>query len=348
VVETTAGESAGPPPQHDEAAREEALAPVLERLAALGERSSIVQAFARSALRRVTDAQLRAADPASVAAALADAFAFVDRRRPGYISVRLTDPDVVVDGSRPTGTVVEVACEDRRFIVSTVAEELHRLGYTVVRSLHPVFGCERGAEGPLAAIIPARTAEHKESFLQAELAERVGPQARLALVQALRSVLVDVFAATRDEDAMRDRIASMAAETRAAAGARYPTDDVVEAADFLDWLLEDNFVIAGCGDVRTGATGVELVEALGMLADPDAPLRRVPPDLGPPEELLRICATAQVSTVHRQVPMHRIEVARVGAGGEVAGVSWIVGVLSRKANSEPSGASSRTAASCRR
>ena len=341
MVETTEPESADPPPEgDDDASLDLALAPVLAHLGGLGGRAPLVRDFARSALRRVSHAQLRSADPVATAAAVTDAFSFVDRRRPGQVSVRARDPDVVLDGSHAVGTIVEVACDDRRFIVSTVTEELHRLGYDVVRTLHPVLGCERGPDGALVAILPARTAGHKESFLQTELAEKLDPGARRALVAAVRRVMADVFAATRDEGAMRQRVAAVAEEIRAGARRRYPEDDVTEAADFLEWLLDGNFVIVGCSDLPAATTGDgeppadQVVDALGVLADPDAPLRRVPPELSP--ELLRISGTAEVSTVHRQVPMHRVDVVRVGPAGEVVGVFRVVGVLSRQAASHPS------------
>jgi NAD-specific glutamate dehydrogenase len=80
---------------------------------------------------------------------------------------------------------VEVSCQDRQFIVSSVTEELRRLGHRVVRELHPVFGCERDASGRLTAIVPARPAAWRESFLQVELADRVPMSARPAVAAAL-------------------------------------------------------------------------------------------------------------------------------------------------------------------
>ncbi len=184
MVETTGPESGDPPPEDDEASLDLALAPVLTHFRELGDPAGLARDFARSALRPAPRAQLRSADPVITAAALAEAFGFVDHRRAGEVSVRARDADVVLDGSHAVGTVVELACEDRRFIVSTVTLELHRLGYGVVRTLHPVLGRERGPDGAPVAIEPARTADHKESFLQAELPEKVGPGVQRALVAA--------------------------------------------------------------------------------------------------------------------------------------------------------------------
>jgi len=318
-----------------------ALAPILEHLELLSARSPLVAAFARAVLHRVPPELLEMADPASTAAALADAFAFVDERRPGETGVRTLDPDVTLDGRSPEGTVVDVTCEDRQFIVSSVREELHRLGHDAVRSLHPVLGCERGPDGRLVAVLPVRGAARQESFLRVELGDRVGPEARVALVGSISRVLADVFTVTGDHDAMRDRVTAMIADTSSNAGLRYRADEVGEATDLLEWLLDGNFVLEGCCDLpldrpEPGAGGDEpgVVHALGLLGRPDAPLLRRPAGAGH-RHLLHVAGTAELSTVHRQVPMHCIDIARVVPSGDVAGVFRIVGVLSHRANAEP-------------
>ena len=334
----------GDPPAADEgAALDPALLAILDHVAGSGDRPDLRKDFARAVLRRVPPRQLHAADPASTAAVLTEAFQFVDSRRPDEIGVRVADPAAAPDGLRPEGTVLQVTCEDRQFIVTSVAEELHRLGHTIVRTLHPVLGCERGPDGRLAAVVPVRSAPHRESFLHVELAGRVDPGARVDLVHAVQRVMADVFAVTGHHDAMRTRIAAVAAATRTAARLRFPDDEVTEAADFLQWLLEDNFVLAGSCELRTAAPDagpraqqVEVFDALGLLARPDSPMRpTAPADAAPPDRLLTVSRTAQMSTVHRQVPMQCIDVTRVGAHGEVTGVFRVVGVLSNKAGAEP-------------
>jgi len=266
----------------------------------------------------VPPAQLESADPEAVAAAVAGAFDFVDSRAPGEVEVRLVDPEVALDGSPPAGTILEVSCEDRQFIVTTVKEELHQLGQRVARLMHPVFGSERTAEGRLAAVLPARDAIHRDSLLQVELGGRFPAGAHRALVDAIRSVLRDVFAATDDFIAMREQVAAVAAEVREHAGRRYAADEVLEAADLLHWLLDDNFVLLGT--VRDG-------ERLGIGFP--APAEEST------ESLLRLTRTAQTSRVHRQVPMHRIDVVEVDGRGEATGAFRVVGVFSDRANAEP-------------
>ena len=334
-----------------EPALDAALAPVLDRLVATaGPRGPLVARFARAVLRRVPPAQLAEADPVAVAAAVADSFAFVDARAPDRIGVRLVEPELALDGARPTGTVVEVSCEDRPFIVTTVMGELQRLGHPVVRDLHPIYGSERDAAGRLVAVLPARPAVHRESFVQVEVAGRIPPGERPAVEEALRAVLDDVFAATGDYPAMREQLCALADRLRRGDPGPFPAEEVAEVADLLEWLLGGNFVLAGC--CRYPAGGGEPMAALGVLARPDAALRRIPPPR--PGELLRVVRSGEVSRVHRQVPMHCLDVGEPGAadgragpadGGDHmavgsadggGGLFRVVGVFTAKANAEPS------------
>ena len=314
------GESAG----EDDRRTDGFLAPVLERLGP-SDRSAPVRAFGRAVLRRVPAAQLALADPGEVAAAVADSFRFVDSRPPDGIRVRIFEPEVALDGGSPAGSVVEVSCQDRQFIVSSVTAELRRLGHRVVRELHPVFGGERDAAGRLSAVVPARPAAWRESFLQVELADRIPGPVRPAVVAALRLMLADVFAATGDYGAMRSLVTEAAAGARASAG-RFPADEAEEAADLLEWLLDGNFVLSGCCRFL-GQDGV-VTDALGVLSRTGAVLR-VPTPAPEPAVPLRIVRTAEISTVHRQVPMHCIDVL------EQEAVFRVVGVFTAKANAEP-------------
>ncbi|MEW6155403.1 MAG: NAD-glutamate dehydrogenase domain-containing protein [Actinomycetota bacterium] len=288
-----------------------------------GDRTAVREAFARAVLRR---APAGTAEVREVSDAVADAFGFVDARLPGEIAVRVTDPPALVDGAAPAGSVVEVSGEDRQFIVTTVREELHRLGQRTVRLHHPVFGAERGPDGRLAAVTAARGADRRESFLQVELADRVAPEARGQVVEALGRVLADVAAATDDHLAMQRAVARAAERVRRAGSAgeaRAEAAEAAEAAALLEWLLEDNFVLLGTCRLLAGGPA----ETLGVLARPGAPLLAAPPDNR--GGVLRVTATAERSTVHRQVPIHRVDVADEG------GAFRVVGVFSTKAMAAP-------------
>ncbi|MBW3662630.1 MAG: NAD-glutamate dehydrogenase [Actinobacteria bacterium] len=346
MIETT-------PVSAHSSAGEERLEELLARVhdAAPQERADLVHAFAQMALRRVPAGQLAAADPETTASQILAAFTFADERTPGDLAVRVFTPEVALDGWSDPGTVIEINVEDRPFLLSTVTEELHARGHDVVRMLHPIFGVVRGDDGRLEEVLPARTASTRESFLHLELDTVLDDETTDSLYDALREVLGDALAATGDYEQMRDRIEAAAAATRESAPRRYDPDEAAEAADLLEWLLEENFVLLGIREyeVTHGADGrtIHVIpgSGRGILRREETSTYAEPVAESEMEselahrafegELLNISRTNRLSTVHRRTRMDYVGVKRVDEHGRVAGEFRIVGLFTRKAYAEP-------------
>jgi glutamate dehydrogenase len=293
--------------------------------------------FAAAVLRREgVDASVAASGP--VVAAYLDAFAFVDARKPGEIAARLLDAEVpALDGGRPVGTVIQLACDDRDFIVTSLTEELHRAGVRPVRVLAASFGCTRSAEtGRVEEIGPARGADHAEGFIELELDARLDGGRAASVLARVRSVLESVFRTTDDQDAMRDLVARAAARTRRTAGARFDAHEVRESTALTDWLLDGHAVLLGACrfPVQDGLIGdVDERTCLGLLRDPRSALRRPPSAM--PDALISASRVAEISPVHRQVPMQRFDLVLVDDAGEIDGVGRLVCVFTRQAEAAP-------------
>ncbi len=312
-------------------------APVVEavRKAAPRPGSSLATRFAELVLGRLRSSELAVAVERAdqLAKALVELFARVDGRKPGEVLVSLRDPGfVLLDGSRAEGSVLEVLSDDRPFIVTSVTEELFRLGYRVVRMQHPVLGSSRSESGRLTRLRRARHAPHRESIVQLELDSTIPPARAGYVTDCVERVLEDVLLATRDHEAMEAAMREAAACLRA--------DGEAEAAALLEWLGADHWVALGCcsylpepsanlGD----AAVVRLDQGLGLLAEPGGPLRQPVPDpLDAPVVL--VARTTELSRVHRRVPIHRIDVA-VSCDRDRRRVFRVVGVFTRAADSEP-------------
>jgi glutamate dehydrogenase len=312
-----------------------------------GERAPLAEQLARAAYRRVIDSPLRDVSPDVAAQRIAAAAAFMGQRTPGSLAIRLSDP--------PTdrGTVVEINVEDSPFLLTTVQEELARMGLEPVDLLHPIVGCERDEAGGIRAITSARGAARRESYMRLALPRRLTEQEKAGIEERLRAVLTDALAATRDFKAMVERVGEVTYETRASAGSRYPPDDVDEALALLRWLLDDHLILLGYREydllrtdeglaaaVRRGSgLGVLRDEASSSLAHP-VPVERLPAELRERVEhgeLLVVSRTNRRSTVHRQVRMVYVGVKKVSGEGAVAGEHRFLGLFGQKAYSEPAG-----------
>ena len=315
------------------------------------DRPEVLAEFAQATLRRIPDSQLRNADPQAAARRILQAFEAIDRRRDDEVAIRMTVPTTGLDGRPRATTVIEVASEDRPFLLSTVVDELERRGYRVTRALHPIVGVERADDGRVTRILPARTAERRESLLHLELDDRVPDDRVDELRSELNRLVDDVMVATRDFAEMRARIEAVAQELHDGDWPHTDPDEALEAADLLEWLLDGNllllgvreYALVGSGDDR--AIQVVAGSGLGLLADESGsryaepvriadlpePLRERAAD--PP--LLTVTRTTRLSTVQRRVRMEYFGLVRRDEEGRPDREVRLLGLFTRKGLAEP-------------
>ena len=314
------------------------------------ERRETIAAFARSYLRRLGDDEISAAPPEELYGLVRSTFDFVDGRRLQPWVVRVFDPDAATDGFTSQGTILETNVDDSPFFVDSVTEELTSRNLAVRRILHPVIGTSRDEEGRLERVSSARDASHRESVMHFELDRHVSEATRADLEDRVRGILRDVRLVVRDFEPMQDRAHHMLEMARQAA-VRYSPQEVGETVDFLDWLLQLNFVFLGYREYELYDTpdgrAIRAVpgSGLGILADVsrstfadttlldslEPGLRRRIED----GDLLVFSKTNSYSTVHRRARMDYIGVRRVSADGEIVGEARMIGLFTSKAYMEP-------------
>ena len=274
----------------------------------------------------------------------------MDGRRLQPWVVRAFNPEVSRDGFTAPGTILETNVDDSPFLVDSVTEELTARNLVVRRILHPVIGTSRDEEGRLERVSSARDASHRESVMHFELDRRLADASRADLEERVKTILRDVRLVVRDFEPMQDRAHHMLELARLAA-VRYSPQEVGETVDFLDWLLQLNFVFLGYREY-------ELVGHAGRACDPGGsrqrsrhPVGRQPLDVLRNDaarfarsrtprriedgDLLVFSKTNAYSTVHRRARMDYIGVRQVSADGEIVGEARMIGLFTSKAYMEP-------------
>ncbi|MEO3475595.1 NAD-glutamate dehydrogenase domain-containing protein [Roseomonas sp. CAU 1739] len=323
--------------------REEVLRAAAEALAA---QAPALPADATDLLRAlhaaVPTAELAATPPEALATAAASLYGFAADRAPGTAKVRIL-PAGPGSGPRP---VAEIVTDDMPFLVDTVLSALALHGRAVASLLHPVLRVRRDPAGRLLALDPA--ASTRESMMRVTLGAAgpvlSGAAARPAealdrLEQALAGALIDVRAATAAFPTMLDLLHTAESEVAAPGSA-----DAEEAAAFLHWLAEDNFVLLGHRRFALAADGAIAIvpeENLGLLRDPAVPVFDALRDLSaiPPAVRATLAHPTPVavakanmrSTVHR--PQHADVVATriFDADGNVIGGRLFLGLFAAAA-----------------
>ncbi len=298
-------------------------------------------------------AELAAQPPEALADATASLWSLAVRRQPGEALVRVTTP--------PAGSAVaEIITDDMPFLVDsamaalatghpakTAAGALPAVssGRVVRQLLHPVAAIRRDAAGTLLDWSDSPAPDSvRESWMRIEFTGTGGcaGNGAAALEEALRRTMADVRAANRDHAAMRALVEQAAAEVAAR-----PLPEGRTAAEFLHWLLDDNFVLLGHRRVMVGGDGpadtlsVAAEENLGLLRDPAvaafdtlADLQAAPPAIRAAllEPVPLAVAKANLrSTVHRAAHGDAVVTRIFDASGAVMGVRVFFGLFAATA-----------------
>ena len=315
------------------------------------DRPEVLVDFARSVLRRIDPNEVRLADPDAAVRRLYDAFESVDDRSPDEIHVNVLRPPTTLDGRTPGPSVIEASCADRPFLLSTLTDELERRGYRIERTWHPILGVRRDGEGRITAIEPARTAQQRESLVHIEVQPAIAPEEDGELTSALTELIVDVFQATDDFEPMRQRLRELSSELREGQWPHTSREELEEAADLVDWLLNGNLLLLGIRTYRfDGPPGEEVVQAepgtgLGLLRNiersryaqpvPVASLDESIRNRLPETPLVTVTRSTRPSTVQRRVRMEYFAFMKRGKDGRPERETRILGLFTRSALAQP-------------
>jgi glutamate dehydrogenase len=317
--------------------------------------SALLEDFARAMLRRIPPAQIEAGGPAWMADAVLRAFRLLRTRHPDERKIAVHEID---DPETDVGTVLLVVTTDRPFLLSSVNAEIADQDLDVVRSIHPIIGTVRDDDGRLVAIRPVREVTERESLIHVELRPQLTEEEQGHLEERIRLVIDDVLAATSDYLPMRERVAELLDSVRAApAEPEERTESIPEAnpdevAEFIEWVLQNNFLLIGCRDYALRETEegpvveVEHGSGYGILADTTTSAYADPVPLADADEGLRerqqspalisVARSHRTSTVDQRVRMLNIWVARHSPTGERLGERRILGIFTRRAQAERS------------
>jgi glutamate dehydrogenase len=322
----------------------EALLRLVEQRAPDGE-GAVVRAFAEAYVRRLAADGTDGIKPEDLAAEVVSVFEFSSARGRRPIAVRAFNPTRERDGYEPLGSVLETNTDDWPFLVDSVSATLEERHERVVRLVHPIVGITR-EDGRIAGVGHARNAIHRESVMHFDLQRRLDEEQLKALEDAVCGVLTAVRSVVSDFGAMTQRVESMIALARNG-GARYDSDEVREAVDFLAWLLRGNFVLLGAREYELKDDTYRVIpgSGLGILADEEHSAYAKPVALSSlPEAMRRRATTGEllivdkanaIAPVHRPERMDYVGVRRVTPDGEMAGESRLLGLFTTKAYTEP-------------
>jgi glutamate dehydrogenase len=302
------------------------------------------EAFAAALLSGSDSRALRTRGPAALAAIARQGFDWLRERAPGEIRIRVHAPP-----DRPGRTVVELLQDDRPFLVDTVRLTLRRHGLAEQLLLHPILAAERGPDGALRSL----EGGSRESFIYVEFFPRLeSPEERRAFEEELRTALATVADVTDDYRrlvrAVRELWVNVEYAGRFLEGGGERAGKVCR---FLDWLLEDHFVLLGFRlydlALRDGERELRLRTGSGLgMWRSDATSRFVRPQRGAevPAEVQRFLDDPRIiqvgkaraeSRIHRAGRLDRVLVKQHDEEGRLSGFALLSGLFTFRALRTP-------------
>ncbi|MDG1288028.1 MAG: NAD-glutamate dehydrogenase [Rickettsiales bacterium] len=299
---------------------------------ALGGRvSKDLHDFTRDFYQKMPVKELKNLPPEEAAVVVKEAYKFVGQRKLKQIKANLSES--------VTGKVVlTLLNDDMPFLVDSVSAELSRLGLTPSRVIHPILHMVRDAKGKYVSIAAqTNKAASRESFIRFEFVSLPEGLAKKELLSKLEGILKVLHQVVVDWEPMVER----ARQTVATLLEDNPknSDEVAEVTDFLNWLMDGNFIFLGAVDYdfSDGKNAFRIVKNTeqGVFAMDDFPLKPKGYTAMPAESqhfalqpnLLEITKSNTISVVHRPVQMDYIGIKRFDKKGKVIGERRFLGLF---------------------
>lgn len=322
---------------------------LIDQSARLSEKSGKPpRGFVSALFSRASHEDIAAYRPEDLAAIAQAAFAFFETRPNAGAKIRLWNPPAA-EGEPLFGiTVAEIVNDDMPFLLDSVMGEIAARNLAVQLVAHPIFSAARDREGKLAKWKLAADGDGRagrESFIHIHV-ERIDESRFEDISASLASLLQELRVCVADWQKMLDRAQDAIKDLQANAK-HLSKEEIYEAADFAQWLVDGNFTFLGCREYDftekhgKGELAPIFENSLGLLRDREVRvLRRGGKFLTLTPELLEfmhrpvalIVTKANLrSRIHRRVHMDYIGIKRFDRSGNPIGELRIVGLFTSTA-----------------
>ena len=308
-----------------------------------------IEAFIRRFFRNAPPDDLVARPVEALYGVALSMWKFADKRTPGKARIRVFNPTIEEHGWHTSHTVIQMVNDDMSFLVGSVTGNLAAKGVDVHFVIHPVMEMTRDEAGKLQAADANNGRIYRESLIHLEIDRKSAPANLAAIRDDVESILDDVRIAVEDWPAMVNAMET-AIEGLSNVNGRIDADEMKETKEFLSWLRDDHFTMAGYREYDHSGKAPKAVEGLGILRDMD---RQVFRDLKGPipvsaevrdfmasDDPMLVTKANVKSTIHRPVHLDYVGVKKYDGNGRAVGEYRFVGLFTavaynRRAESIP-------------
>lgn len=269
-------------------------------------------------------------------------------RKPGHLLVNFNNYTAVAsgtDGLKKSITTIDVVNDNMPFLIDSVVPELRELGHEILLIVHPIFSVDREKDGALTGPpelfkTGSRNQSKRESVMHIHINAVTSAEQR-TIKTTLTKLLKDVRNVVKDWPKMMERLQNTIIRYKSNPPP-IEVQQLAEAVQFLEWLMENNYTFLGVREYRYDDTADRFVQpvkgsGLGILHDPNVhvlkrgeELVEITPEIREfmisPDPLIISKANVK-SQIHRRIHMDYIGVKLYDAMGTVTGELRLVGLF---------------------
>ncbi len=257
----------------------------------------------------------------------------------------INNPDVTILKS---STIIEAHATDIKFLLDSIREFLNESRYKAKLIINPIFSCTRNETGEIIELKLGTEGLIQESFIHIEI-EKVEENRLQSIKTQVESMLEAVSNSVEDYPIMIGKLKALNQKFKTGNLPLLKNQDfsLYEGINFLDWLLEDNFVFLGyrCYEVyeKDGDLLFQVASGSGkgILRDTDDSLAIEPVSINSYPQRIRERLSLETpliiekspgkSIVHRRVPMDFIEIREYTNEKQLTQLHRFLGLFTRKA-----------------
>ena len=264
------------------------------------------------------------------------AFNFLTQNKSQDFNVRIYNPTEQQDGFDSSFTIIEVVNNDMPFLVDSIVSFLDKQSIKITNIIHPVLSVSRKNDDFISL-----GAGSAESLIQLHI-ETIKNPAELQLIeQNIIKILQSVCLAVNDWQSMKDLAIKALKQLHNAKSISSKSAEVAEYQDFMNWLLDDNFIFLGAAEFDIAYNGNQpfLSEIshfkFGMFRSPHIDFRPEVVNASPQEVgdslknpyVVEIIKSRYRCRIHRHTNAERIRVQKISTDGKIIGEFRFIGLF---------------------
>ena len=270
-------------------------------------------------------------------------------RKKSEIKIKLFNATTDTHVWKSKRTLLQVVLNDSPFIIDSIGLIIERLGYNINLTIHPRLSVTR-EKGKLTNFIDrTHSTDKKNAQYESLVCVEFGPETDKAALNDLEKQLIealkDLKFAVQDWQAMREAMQNVANNTENL-NSTLKQDDLLEAKEFLEWLLDDHFIFLGYREYTLSKPKGKLTlsseedTGLGILRKANSP-KSVSTIVNSEEaqkqinqrSLLILTKANALSTIHRDSHLDYIGIKVYNKKGKVVGEKRFLGLYTSVAYS---------------